>query len=121
MVMSKQIFFLPVSLMLLLLIGCSSEAERGDYIFSKKMQDDIPRIEVVLNITKQEALNKSIDEFLNNDDPDDVIIYHVRDKNVYDDLQLGERITVKSASGYTMLSAPPQKIADEIIRYSEKK
>lgn len=119
--MSKQIFFLPVSLMLLLLIGCNSEPERGDYIFAKKVQDNIPRIEVVLNITKKEALNKTLDEFLNNEDPDDVVIYHVNDKGLYEDLQLGERVTVKSASGYTMLSAPPQKIADEIIRYSEKK
>lgn len=100
------------------ILGCNSESEKGDYILKKEINlDDVPTIAVVHNISKKEASNKSLSFFLENDDPNDVIIYHVTDADLYNELAVGERVTVKTP--YTMFTNPPSAIAQEIIRHSE--
>ncbi|WP_054026346.1 DUF3221 domain-containing protein [Bacillus sp. FJAT-28004] len=101
-----------------LVIVFSKTSEKGDYILEKQLNsNDVPTLFVVYNISKKEAKTKSLSDFLNNDDQNDVMIIHVDDKDLYNDLKIGERVTIKT-KGYTMLSSPPQAVADEIIRYS---
>ncbi|GLX69343.1 DUF3221 domain-containing protein [Paenibacillus glycanilyticus] len=99
-----------------LLMGCSKLADKGDYVVKKTISSNTPEIYVVHEITAKDAKTKSLSYFLTNEDHDDVMIYHVNDRQLYNDLQVGERVTVR-AFGYTMLSYPPQAVADEIIRY----
>ncbi|MCM3782391.1 YobA family protein [Neobacillus mesonae] len=100
-----------------LTMGCSTDSEKGDYIFSKENKGDVPKITVVHSISEQEANNRSLSEFLRNDDLNDVTIYHVLDVDLYNELKIGERVTVKS-TGYQMQSNPPQEIAEEINGHS---
>ncbi|CAM3442654.1 DUF3221 domain-containing protein [Paenibacillus lupini] len=101
------------------LLGCSKQPDKGDYIIGKEYESNIPKIYVVHHITDKEARTKSLHDFLVNDDENDVVLYHVNDIKLYNDLDIGERVTVKPG-GYTMLSYPPQAVAEEIIRYSKR-
>lgn len=103
-------------------IGCSPSKsdEKGDYILDKVINSDkVPTIGVVQNITKKEAVNQTISDFLSNDDPEDVIYYHIEDVALYNDLKIDERVTV-TASPYIMQSYPPQAVATDIKRYNSK-
>lgn len=114
------VYFMLLIAVFSLIAGCSSESQKGDYILGKEfITDDIPTIMVVHNISEKEAKSKSLSDYLQNDDMEDVTAYHVKDVELYNDLALGERVTVK-ADGYTMLSHPPQQVASEIIRHSRK-
>ncbi|MGM0885141.1 MAG: DUF3221 domain-containing protein [Bacillota bacterium] len=118
---SSLVYFVLIIAIFSVIVGCSLESEKGDYIFEKEIiSNDIPTIMVVHNISGKEAKSKSLSDFLENDDLNDVTTYHVMDVDLYNDLTIGERVTVK-ASGYTMLSHPPQQVADEIIRHSIRK
>lgn len=104
-----------------LVFGYSTMLDKGDYILEKEINgNNISTIAVVHNISKWDARTKSLSDYLKNDDDDDVMIYHVNDANLYNDLNIGERVTVKT-KGYTMLSYPPQAVADEILRHSKRK
>ncbi|NIK67347.1 DUF3221 domain-containing protein [Paenibacillus sp. BK033] len=91
------------------------EADKGDFIVGKTVDSNIPKIYVVHNISEKEARTKSLSDFLTNEDKDDVMIYHVKDIQLYNDLNIGEKVMVKAA-GYIMQSQPPQAVAEEIIR-----
>ncbi len=57
--------------------GCNqAKMETGDFIFDKQInQDNTPMIVVVQNISRNDASNHSLSDYLNNDDPNDVIYY----------------------------------------------
>ncbi len=94
------------------------QAEKGDYLVGKTIDSNIAEIYVVHHISGKEARTKSLSDFLANEDKDDVMIYHVKDIQLYNDLAIGERVIVKT-SGYIMQSQPPQAVAEEIIRWKE--
>lgn len=102
------------------IIGCNqSNVEKGDFIFDKVINDDnTPMIAVVRNISKNDAANNELSDYLNNDITDDVIYYHITDIKLYEDLEIGERVTVTAPT--TLLTSPPQAIAIEVKRYEEK-
>lgn len=104
-----------------LVFGYRTMLKKGDYILEKEINsNNISTITVVHNISKWDAITKSVSDYLKNDDNDDVMIYHVNDTKLYSDLDIGERVTVK-AGGYTMQSNPPQEVAKEIVRYKIRK
>ncbi|MGO4694768.1 DUF3221 domain-containing protein [Paenibacillus sp. 2TAB26] len=117
--MRKWIAYLLVAIAVCgLIIGINKPFEKGDYILEKQLNsNDAPTLFVVYNISKKEAKSKSLSDFLNNENHNDVMIIRVDDRELYNDLRIGERVTIKT-KGYTMLSSPPQAVADEIIRHS---
>ena len=117
--MPRRLFVAALFIMSLgLIAGCGSGSDKGDYILSKEYNsNDVPTIGVVHQITRKEASSKSLAFFLENDEPNDVIIYHVKDIDVYDKLTIGDRVTVTAP--YTMLSNPPQAVVQGIIRHSD--
>lgn len=102
------------------IIGCSqSKVEKGDFIFDKVInEDNTPMIAVVRNISKNDVANNELSDYLNNDNPDDVIYYHITDIKLYEDLQIGEKVTVTAPT--TLLTSPPQAIAIEVKRYKDE-
>lgn len=108
-----------IFLVLGLIAGCGSEQVKGDYILGKETtENNVFKIAVVHQVTENEISNQTLTYFLENEDPEDVIYYVVKDMELYNNLEIGERVTVKT-TGFTMLSAPPQAIAVEIIRHSK--
>lgn len=110
-------FLVPIFLIVLISIALIlPKTERGDYIFEKKISEDSTLlIAVVHNITKKEVLNNKLIDYLNNNDPNDVIYYHILDEKLFEDLKIGERVTIHSPR--TLLTYPPEAIAKEIIRH----
>ncbi|WP_169085619.1 DUF3221 domain-containing protein [Paenibacillus sp. PL91] len=101
------------------IIAYSTKSEKGDYIIEKGINgNNIATITVVHHLSEKEAKAKSLSYFLNNEDKDDVMVYHVNDIALYNDLNVGERVTVRTM-GYIMQSYPPQAVADEIIRHDQ--
>lgn len=98
------------------IVGCNQdEIETGDFIFDKQMKDNTPVIAVVHNISRNDTVNHSLSDYLNNDDPNDVIYYHITDANLYEALEIGERITVTAP--HILLSSPLQAVAAEVERH----
>lgn len=97
--------------------GCNQvKMETGDFIFDKQInQDKTPMIAVVQNISRNDASNHSLSDYLNNDDPNDVIYYHITDADLYEDLEIGERVTVTAP--HILLSSPLQAMAIEVVRH----
>jgi hypothetical protein len=120
MMMKRRFALVFLLIPLIAVIAYSTKSETGDFIIEKGINSNkIATITVVHHLTKKEAKTKSLSYFLTNEDKDDVMIYHVNDINLYNDLNVGERVTVTSM-GYIMQSYPPQAVADEIIRYDHK-
>lgn len=111
-------FFVLVIALYGLVFGYRTFLDKGDYILEKEINSmNISTISVVHNISKWDARTKSLSDYLKNEDDNDAMIYHVNDTKLYNDLKVGDRVTVK-AMGYTMLSYPPQAVADEIVRHT---
>ncbi|RCW40342.1 DUF3221 domain-containing protein [Paenibacillus prosopidis] len=109
-----------------LIIGCSTQSEKGDYIIEKEIDSNIPMILVAENISKEDSKTKSIFELMK--DGTDLMWYHIEDTKLYADLNVGERVSVEAKTSsmdgkevsHVMLSNPPQTVAGEIIRHSKK-
>lgn len=100
------------------MVGCyQTKIETGDFIIDKQInQDNIPMIVVVHNISRNDASNLSLSDYLNNDDPNDVIYYHITDNDLFEDLEIGERVTVTAPQ--MLLSSPLQAVAIEVVRHN---
>lgn len=109
-----------------LIIGCSTQSEKGDYIIEKEIDSNIPMILVAENISEEDSKTKSISELMK--DGIDLMWYHIEDTKLYTDLNVGERVSVEAKTSsmdgkemsHVMLSNPPQTVAGEIIRHSKK-
>lgn len=60
--MNKRLLMVMIAL-IGSLIGCSKQADRGDYIIGKVNEDNIPKIYVVHHISEKEARTKSLHDF----------------------------------------------------------
>lgn len=117
---TTYIIGLSVFVVIALVLVFSSMNNKGDYIVGKEISGkQIPTIIVVQNISKKEADTLSLQYYMNNNNRDDVIHYHVKDIDLYNDLTIGERVTVHT-TGYVMKSYPPQAVATEIIRHHKQ-
>lgn len=124
----KRIFFVLL-IAVGLLIGCSNQSEKGDYIIGKDIGNvndgNISMILVAKNIS-EDSKTKSISDFRK--DGTDLMYYHIEDANLYEDLNVGERVSVEPKTSqldgqevyHVMQSDPPQVVAGKIIRYSIK-
>ncbi|KIL34998.1 hypothetical protein SD71_15050 [Cohnella kolymensis] len=75
------------------LIGCGdNDSEIGDYVVQKANEDGHLKILVVSNITKSGS-TKSVAELMKNDE--NLMFYHIDDYNLYKDLRIGEKVTVR--------------------------
>ncbi|MGM0885009.1 MAG: hypothetical protein ACQEXQ_28700 [Bacillota bacterium] len=109
-----------------MIIGCSTQSEKGDYIIEKEIDNNIPMILLAENISEEDVKTKSFSELMK--DGTDLMWYHIEDMNVYTDLNIGDEVTVKAKTttmdgkevSHVMLSNPPQTVAGEIIRHSKK-
>ncbi|RCW51673.1 DUF3221 domain-containing protein [Paenibacillus prosopidis] len=107
-----------------LIIGCSTQSEKGDYIIEKEIDSNIPMILVAKNISEEDSKTKSRSDFMK--DGTDLMLYHIEDTNLYTDLSVGERVSVEAKMTtmdgkeitHVMLSDPPQTVAGKITRYS---
>lgn len=101
------------------ILGCNqSKVEKGDFIFDKVMNDDhTPMIVVVRGISNNDTAHHELSDYLNNDNPEDVIYYHITDVELFEDLEIGERVMITAPT--TLLSSPPQAIAVEVKRYKD--
>lgn len=108
---------IAILLLIISMVGCNQAIiATGDFIFDKQMnQDNTPMIVVVHNISRNDAANHSLSDYLNNDDPNDVIYYHITDNDLYEDLEIGERVTVTAP--HILLSSPLQAVAIEVVRH----
>ncbi|MDQ8734229.1 hypothetical protein [Paenibacillus sp. LHD-38] len=113
-----------------LIIGCSNQSEKGDYIIRKEIgnvnDSNISMILVAKNISEEESKTKSQSDFMK--EGTDLMYYHIEDENLYEDLTIGERVSVEAKTftmdgkevSHVMQSNPPQTVAGEIIRHSKK-
>ncbi|KRE34420.1 hypothetical protein [Paenibacillus sp. Soil522] len=125
----KRIFIVLLIAVVGLLIGCSNQSEKGDYIIGKDIGNvndgNISMILVAKNIS-EDSKTKSISDFRK--DETDLMYYHIEDANLYEDLNVGERVSVEPKTSHldgqevylVMQSDPPQVVAGKIIRYSIK-
>ncbi|MCA0757757.1 hypothetical protein KP806_22090 [Paenibacillus sp. N4] len=107
-----------------LLIGCSNQSKKGDYIIGKEQNGNVSMILVAKNISEKESKKKkTISDYRK--DETDLMYYHVEDPNLYEDLNVGERVSVEpkmfEMDGqklyHVMDSDPPQVVAGKITRY----
>src|SRR5687768_13273230 len=103
-----------------LIIGCSKQSEKGEFIIGKEIDSfNIPQILVAKNISEEDVKTKSISELMK--DGTDLMWYHIEDMNMYTDLSIGEEVTVKAKTTtmdgkeviHVMTSNPPQTVAGE--------
>ncbi|MGM0885282.1 MAG: hypothetical protein ACQEXQ_30100 [Bacillota bacterium] len=105
-----------------MIIGCSTEPEKGDYIIGKEIDSSIPMILVAKNISEEDSKTKSRSDFMK--DGTDLMLYHIEDTNLYTDLSVGERVSVEAKTfkmdgidvAEVMQSNPPQTVAGKITR-----
>lgn len=101
------------------LIYKQSDKETGDYIIDKS--DNRQQILVAKGISKKDIKSIStLDEDL------DLMYYDVEDRVLFEDLQIGEKVTVKvktDENGHYIIrfSDPPQVVAGGITRHSIEK
>ena len=113
-----------------MLNGCSNQSEKGDYIIGKDIgnvnDSNISMILVAKNISQEESKTKSQSDFMK--EGTDLMYYHIEDVNLYEDLNVGERVSIEAKTfkkdgedvSIVMESNPPQVVAGKIIRYSIK-
>lgn len=118
--MRKLVLGLALVLALCILSGCkaSPEATKGDYIISKEDQ----KILVAKNITQKDSESKTFTELKKNNI--ELINYIVEDAQLYNELEVGEKVNVTpktNAKGEyaVMQSDPPQIIAGQIERLKD--
>lgn len=120
----RRTFLVLIIAVVGLIIGCSSESEKGDYIIGKETDSNIPMILVAKNISEEDSKTKSRSDFMK--DGTDLMLYHIEDTNLYTDLSVGERVSIEAKTfkmdgkdvGEVMQSNPPQTVAGKITRYS---
>lgn len=126
----KRTFFVLLIAVVGLLNGCSNQSEKGDYIIGKDIgnvnDSNISMILVAKNISEEESKTKSQSDFMK--EGTDLMYYHIEDVNLYEDLNVGERVSIEAKTfkkdgedvSIVMESNPPQVVAGKIIRYSIK-
>ncbi|WP_454191132.1 DUF3221 domain-containing protein [Paenibacillus sp. Marseille-Q7038] len=115
--MRKLVLGVTLVLAICILNGCnaSPEATKGDYIISKEDQ----KILVAKNITQKDSESKTFADLKKNNV--ELINYIVEDTQLYNELQIGERVKVTPKTNdkgehAVMQSDPPQIIAGQIER-----
>ncbi|NMO98121.1 DUF3221 domain-containing protein [Paenibacillus lemnae] len=119
MIATPKLKWILAALLLISLLGCSQPAdEAGDYIIEKNEMDfngsQKSAITVVKDITRSEANTGTFSEF-SRDDEKEIIIYFIEDAELYEDLEVGEKVTVVTT--YVMLSRPSLATAEEVVRH----
>ncbi|TFB14144.1 hypothetical protein E3U55_14620 [Filobacillus milosensis] len=103
-------------------ISCNPpETEKGDFIIDKGINYN-PQILVANDIIREDVDSKTPIEFIKEDA--DLMWYTLEDKDLYEDLTIGEKVIVKMKTfkedgekvGYISQSDPPQANASKVIR-----
>ncbi|QHW31743.1 hypothetical protein GZH47_13445 [Paenibacillus rhizovicinus] len=92
---------------------------RGDYIIGKDNSGETPKILVARNIKASERSSAAPTLAMSKSRKIDFMYYRLSDLSLYNDLQIGDRVTVKPPSGAYVIdqSWPPQMNAGEVIHY----
>ncbi|WP_160031488.1 DUF3221 domain-containing protein [Paenibacillus sp. An7] len=118
--MRKLVIGVALALAICIFSGCNAslEATKADYIISKEDQS----ILVAKNITQKDSESKTFTELKKNNI--ELITYIVEDTQLYNELEIGEKVNVTPKTNdkgeyAVMQSDPPQIIAGQIERLKD--